>query len=101
METDKKTLQNNPMLAYLGIQFRNGLRSIRESKIKTILALCFLLVAVACHFCVTTPTTDRLTHLLQLSTPFQNVDFRRNGMSFFTGQHTGVIQPYTPHHLPD
>ena len=35
-----------------------------------------------------------------LSTPFQNVDFRRNGMSFFTGQHTGVIQPYTPHHLP-
>ena len=44
METDKKTLQNNSMLAYLGIQFRNGLRSIRESKIKTILALCFLLV---------------------------------------------------------
>ncbi len=65
METDKKTLQNNSMLAYLGIQFRNGLRSIRESKIKTILALCFLLVAVAGLFCVTTPTTDRLTHLLQ------------------------------------
>ena len=38
--------------------------------------------------------------LSQVSTPFQNVDFRRNGMSFFTGQHTGVIQPYTPHHLP-
>ena len=37
---------------------------------------------------------------LAVSTPFQNVDFRRNGMSFFTGQHTGVIQPYTPHHLP-
>ena len=36
----------------------------------------------------------------RVSTPFQNVDFRRNGMSFFTGQHTGVIQPYTPHHLP-
>ena len=38
--------------------------------------------------------------MIWLSTPFQNVDFRRNGMSFFTGQHTGVIQPYTPHHLP-
>ena len=37
--------------------------------------------------------------LLVLSAPFQNVDFRRNGMSFFAGQHTGVIQPYTPHHL--
>ena len=35
-----------------------------------------------------------------VSAPFQNVVFRRNGMSFFTGQHTGVIQPYTPHHLP-
>ena len=34
-----------------------------------------------------------------VSAPFQNVDFRRNGMSFFAGQHTGVIQPYTPHHL--
>lgn len=34
METDKKTLQNNSMLAYLGIQFRNGLRSIREAKSK-------------------------------------------------------------------
>ena len=30
----------------------------------------------------------------------ENVDFRRNGMSFFAGQHTGVIQPYTPLHLP-
>ena len=35
----------------------------------------------------------------KVSAPFQNVDFRRNGMSFFAGQHTGVIQPYTPHHL--
>ncbi len=25
-----------------------------------------------------------------LSTPFKNVIFRRNGMSFFAGQHTGV-----------
>ncbi len=41
-----------------------------------------------------------VSSILGLSTPFQNVDFRRNGMSFFTGQHTGVIQPYTPHHLP-
>lgn len=41
-----------------------------------------------------------LNETKMLSTPFQNVDFRRNGMSFFTGQHTGVIQPYTPHHLP-
>ena len=36
----------------------------------------------------------------RLSAPFQNVDFRRNEMSFFTGQHTGVIQPYTLHYLP-
>ena len=28
-----------------------------------------------------------------LSAPFENVDFRRNGVSFLTGQHTGVIQP--------
>lgn len=26
----------------------------------------------------------------KLSTPFKNVIFRRNGMSFFAGQHTGV-----------
>lgn len=39
-------------------------------------------------------------HSLEVSAPFQNVVFRRNGMSFFTGQHTGDIQPYTPHHLP-
>ncbi len=45
-------------------------------------------------------TVKPLEVLSMLSTPFQNVDFRRNGMSFFTGQHTGVIQPYTPHHLP-
>ena len=25
-----------------------------------------------------------------VSTPFKNVIFRRNGMSFFAGQHTGV-----------
>ena len=37
----------------------------------------------------------------RVSAPFQNVVFRRNGMSFFIGRHTGVIQPYTPHHLPD
>ena len=30
----------------------------------------------------------------------ENVDFRRNGMSFFGGQHGGVYSPYTPHHLP-
>ena len=35
-----------------------------------------------------------------VSAPFENVDFRRNGMSFFPMRHTGVIQPYTPHHLP-
>ncbi len=28
-----------------------------------------------------------------VSAPFENVDFRRNGVSFLTGQHTGVIQP--------
>ena len=39
--------------------------------------------------------------LQRMSAPFQNVVFRRNGMSFFIGRHTGVIQPYTPHHLPD
>lgn len=27
---------------------------------------------------------------LKLSTPFENVIFRRNGMSFFAGQQTGV-----------
>ena len=31
--------------------------------------------------------------VLPLSAPFENVDFRRNGVSFLTGQHTGVIQP--------
>ena len=30
---------------------------------------------------------------LKMSAPFENVDFRRNGVSFLTGQHTGVIQP--------
>lgn len=36
-----------------------------------------------------------------MSAPFQNVDFRRNEMSFFTGKHTGAIQSYIiPHHLP-
>ena len=30
----------------------------------------------------------------------ENVDFRRNGMSFFGGQHSGVYSPYTPLHLP-
>ena len=29
----------------------------------------------------------------QVSAPFENVDFRQNGVSFLTGQHTGVIQP--------
>ncbi len=29
----------------------------------------------------------------KVSAPFENVDFRRNGVSFLTGQHTGVIQP--------
>ena len=29
-------------------------------------------------------------HLPGVSTPFKNVIFRRNGMSFFAGQHTGV-----------
>ena len=29
----------------------------------------------------------------RVSAPFENVDFRRNGVSFLTGQHTGVIQP--------
>ena len=28
-----------------------------------------------------------------MSAPFENVDFRQNGVSFLTGQHTGVIQP--------
>ena len=30
----------------------------------------------------------------------ENVDFCRNGMSFFGGQHSGVYSPYTPLHLP-
>ena len=30
----------------------------------------------------------------------ENVDFRRNGMSFFGGQHSSVCSPYTPLHLP-
>ena len=33
------------------------------------------------------------TESLVLSAPFENVDFRQNGVSFLTGQHTGVIQP--------
>ena len=32
---------------------------------------------------------DQLVHR-EVSTPFKNVIFRRNGMSFFAGQHTGV-----------
>ena len=35
-----------------------------------------------------------------LSAPFQNVIFRRNGMSLFAGWHTCVMQPYTPANLP-
>ncbi len=40
-------------------------------------------------------TTDKLWDIIQVpvSAPFENVDFRRNGVSFLTGQHTGVIQP--------
>ena len=30
----------------------------------------------------------------------ENVDFRRNRMSFFGGQHSSVYSPYTPLHLP-
>ena len=30
----------------------------------------------------------------------ENVDFRRNGMSFFGGQHSSVYSPYAPLHLP-
>ena len=29
----------------------------------------------------------------------ENVDFRRNRMSFFGGQHSGVYSPYTQSHL--
>ncbi len=36
----------------------------------------------------------------ELSAPFQNVIFRRNGMSFFAGWHTGIMQPYTLASLP-
>ena len=35
-----------------------------------------------------------------VSAPFQNVIFRRNGMSLFAGWHTCVMQPYTPANLP-
>ena len=35
----------------------------------------------------------RLHADVMVSAPFENVDFRRNGVSFLTGQHTGVIQP--------
>ena len=38
--------------------------------------------------------------LRELSAPFQNVIFRRNGMSLFAGWHTCVMQPYTPANLP-
>ena len=36
----------------------------------------------------------------EMSAPFQNVIFRRNGMSLFAGWHTCVMQPYTPANLP-
>lgn len=36
---------------------------------------------------------DAALESFDLSAPFENVDFRRNGVSFLTGQHTGVIQP--------
>ncbi len=35
-------------------------------------------------------TIALLEELMMVSTPFKNVIFRRNGMSFFAGQHTGV-----------
>ncbi len=37
---------------------------------------------------------------MKVSAPFQNVIFRRNGMSLFAGWHTCVMQPYTPANLP-
>ena len=43
---------------------------------------------------------ERLEGRNVVSAPFQNVIFRRNGMSLFAGWHTGVMQPYTPANLP-
>ena len=46
------------------------------------------------------PKDMAILELRVVSAPFQNVIFRRNGMSLFAGWHTCVMQPYTPANLP-
>lgn len=64
MET-RKTLFQSTILAYLLMQFKNGVHAIRNNKRKTALAFFMLLLALAGFAKVTAPAPDLLAHLFQ------------------------------------
>ena len=61
----RQTLFKDTILAYLLLQFKNGVRSILRDKRNSLIALCLLLLALAGFSKVTAPAPDLLTHLFQ------------------------------------
>ena len=104
--TEKGTVPSRPAVLVgkpldLVAHFESAVRAVDKAGKNTLDAIGGIGFAhpflVDSHHCVPNLAGD---DRLMVSALFQNVDFRRNGMSFFAGQHTGVIQPYTPRHLP-